>query len=312
MVESKERGKETLTKQGRKEVVFITGTSSGFGMLTALHLAKQGYLVIASMRDINRNGDLLREAERENVLSNLKLVCLDVTNEQQVEQAVAHVIQEYGTIDILINNAGYALGGYIEEVPLAQWKEQFETNLFGLIKLTQTVLPIMREKRKGKIINISSISGLISFPSLAPYAASKFAVEAFSETLRLEVQPYGIHVSLIEPGSFQTGIWGKGLQEIEQKRSANASAKESANGTTHKSAYEQEMNRLIARTKKTSDTAPHPKPVIETIAKVVRSKKPRLRYPVGKGVRMTSWAKRLLPWSWLEKIILRSISKESN
>lgn len=284
------------TTQREKEVVLITGTSSGFGLLTSIALAQKGYLVLATMRDLSRKAELLHRAEQEGVAEQIKLFALDVTDEEQIGEVVERVTQEYGRIDVLINNAGYAQGGYIEELPLDKWKEQFETNFFGAIRVTQAILPLMRQQKKGKIINISSISGLISFPSLAPYASSKFAVEAFSEALRLEMLPYGIYVTLIEPASFQTGIWQRGLQSVGVKQDT--------------SVYQQEMEQLTRIIQSTGESAPDPDPVIRTITKVVQVPAPKLRYPVGKGILLTIWLKKLLPWSWIEKVILHQIHQK--
>jgi NAD(P)-dependent dehydrogenase (short-subunit alcohol dehydrogenase family) len=273
------------------QLVLITGASSGFGLKTSLALAQKGYRVVATMRRVERGEELLRLAEQSGVRSQLDIMSLDVTDEALAERTVKQVIAQYGKVDVLINNAGYALGGFVEDVSLSRWKEQFETNFFGLVKMTQCVLPHMRSRRRGKIINISSISGLIAFPALAPYASSKFAVEGFSEALRMELLPHQIFVTLIGPGSYKTSIWEKGLAEI------------SAGPTP----YADQMQRMRKMIEQTADQAADPSEVVETIIKVMKSKAPALRYPVGRGVSSTVLMKKLLPWSWIEKLVLRRL-----
>ncbi|GAA0368743.1 SDR family oxidoreductase [Bacillus horti] len=282
-------------EQKQQATVLITGTSSGFGLHTTIALAKQGFQVVATMRDLERKQELLSLAEQEGALQQIELLELDVTDSMQVNQVVETILKRYGSIDILINNAGFAQGGYVEEIPLDRWQKQFDTNFFGLIQVTQAVLPSMRERGSGRIINMSSISGLIAFPSLAPYAASKFAVEAFSEALRLEMLPYGIYVSLIEPGSYRTKIWDKGLSSAT---------------TLGPSMYQQEMNILTKMIQQKGQSAPHPEPVIRTILQVIRSKRPKLRYPIGRGVRSTIWLKKLVPWSLIEKGFIKQLNKD--
>jgi len=196
-------------------IVLVTGSSSGFGMLSVIELAKNGFYVIATLREMNRDGDLRKLIEKHRLNDSIMLHNLDVTSSESIE-GIKKLISKMGRIDILINNAGYAGAGFAEEVPLDEYRKQFETNLFGVIAVTQAVLPMMRKQRRGKIINMSSISGLTAFPGLSPYVSSKYALEGFSESLRLEVKPFGIDVVLIEPGSYQTKIWRKGKKLAKQ------------------------------------------------------------------------------------------------
>lgn len=197
-------------------VALITGTSSGFGLLTALKLAGQGFKVVATMRDLSRKGELEQQAEQAGLLKQLHFMTMDVTDSDSIQATISSVHETFGRIDVLVNNAGFAIGGFIEEISMEEWRQQMETNFFGLVAVTKAVLPVMREQKSGTIINVGSISGLSGFPGYAPYAASKFAVEGFSESLRHEMFPYGIRVVLIEPGSFRTPIWGKGMAQIRQ------------------------------------------------------------------------------------------------
>ncbi len=271
-----------------KRVVFITGASSGFGFATSLRLAQEGYRVAASMRDLRNGAPLLDAAERQGVAGRIECVRLDVTDPESVHQAVGGVVEKYGTIDVLINNAGYAQGGFVEELDLEAWKRQFETNFFGMVTVTRSVLPVMRTNRRGIIVNISSISGRVGFPGMGPYVASKFAVEGFSESLRLEMLPYGVYTVLIEPGAYKTNIWSKGLNAFEVKRDSPY--------------YEQALS-MIRSVETVAEHAGDPAEVAETIARAIQARRPKLRYPVGGGVKAGLLAKALLPWKWLELVM---------
>lgn len=277
-----------------KEVVLITGTSSGFGFRSAIELAKYNYHVIAGMRDTSKKYNLLKAAEAEGVSDNIKVCLLDVTKDDHIIQVRNYILNTYGRLDILINNAGFCLGGLTELIEMEEWKEQFETNFFSVVKITNSFLPMMRQRRKGKIINVGSISGRFGFPGMGPYAASKFALEGYSESLRLELLPFNIHVCIIEPGSFQTEIWAKGLNAIKP--------------TTEKD-YEMLITSLIHNAKDTAKTAEHPAKVIQLIVKICKMKNPKLRYPVGKGIRTFIFLKNLLPWSLVEKLIMINVYK---
>ncbi|WP_434756716.1 SDR family oxidoreductase [Paenibacillus amylolyticus] len=261
-------------------------------MLTAITLAKQGYRVIATMRDLSRKGELSNRAEEAGVTDRLYYVQLDVTDSESVQTAVETVLQQYGRIDMLVNNAGFAVGGFIEEVSMEDWRRQIETNLFGLIAVTRAVLPVMREQNCGLIVNLSSVSGLSGFPGYAPYAASKFAVEGFSESLRHEMSSFGIRVVLVEPGAYRTPIWNKGLGEIHQKEN---------------SPYKHKLNAVLRYSKKASETAPDPQEVADLIGRIAQMRAPRLRYALGKGSRLLIIGKALLPWKWLEWLIARGL-----
>lgn len=195
-----------------RKVAFITGCSSGFGLSFSIGLAKEGYDVIATVREMSRANALKEAAIKAGVEKQLFLYEMDVTNPEQVQKTVEKGLAQLGRFDVLINNAGFASGGFTEELPLEEWRRQFETNFFGVVSVTRAVLPTMRKQGSGKIINISSVSGKFGFPTLGPYVASKFALEGFSESLRLEMRPFGIDVILVEPGAYQTDIWQKGLQ----------------------------------------------------------------------------------------------------
>ncbi|MBB6176762.1 NAD(P)-dependent dehydrogenase (short-subunit alcohol dehydrogenase family) [Anoxybacillus tengchongensis] len=272
-------------------VALVTGASSGFGLLVSIALAREGYRVIASMRNIENKEMLEAAAHKAGVWDQIEVAPLDVTDFAAAESVVSDVINRYGRIDVLVNNAGFAVGGFVEELALEEWERQFATNVFGLVAVTKAVLPVMRAQHSGKIINISSISGQIGFPSLGPYVASKFAVEGFSESLRLEMLPHGVYVVLIEPGSYKTNIWSKGLQQGGSVRSD--------------SPYAKEMKTILQHVNRIAKTAPPPDEVIDQIVKVVQSPTPRLRYPVGRGVKWMLRLKNWLPWKWWERLFIK-------
>ena len=155
----------------------------------------------------------------------IKIQQLDVTDQNSIHNFQLF-LKEIQKVDLLVNNAGYANGGFVEEIPVEEYRKQFETNLFGAISITRLVLPYMRKQRIGKIINISSISGQVGFPGLSPYVSSKYALEGWSESLRLEVKPFGIDVALIEPGSYNTNIWEVGKQLAENQSDITSPYKE--------------------------------------------------------------------------------------
>lgn len=275
-------------------VALITGTSSGFGMLTAVKLAERGYQVIATMRDVSRQEELLYLAETKQVKEKISIYYLDVTSESSIKQTISTVIEDYNQIDVLVNNAGFAQGGFVEEVSMEAWRSQLETNVMGTIAVTKAVLPQMRKQQNGTVINISSVSGVMAFPGYAPYATSKFAIEGFSESLRLEMKPFGVHVVLIEPGSYSTNIWEKGFRSISREEN---------------SPYGQYLDTILSFSQKSAASQNDPWEVASLIAAVAGRRNPKLRYVTGKGSRLMLSAKALLPWSWIERTILKILSR---
>lgn len=272
--------KESWQKMNKK-VAIITGSSSGFGLLTTLELAKKDYLVIATMRNLEKQANLLSQATQLNLLHNITVQQLDITDQNSIH-TFQLFLKEINRVDLLINNAGYANGGFVEEIPVEEYRKQFETNLFGAISITQLVLPYMREQQSGKIINISSISGQVGFPGLSPYVSSKHALEGWSESLRLEVKPFGIDVVLVEPGSYNTNIW-----EVGKQLATNQS------DTT--SPYKEYMDKIQKHINSGSDTFGNPIDVANKIVEIAESKRTNLRYPIGKGVKFMIFAKKILP-----------------
>lgn len=286
--------KESWQKMNKK-VAIITGSSSGFGLLTTLELAKKDYLVIATMRNLEKQTNLLSQATQLKLLHNITVQQLDVTDQNSIHNFQL-VLKEINRVDLLINNAGYANGGFVEEIPVEEYRKQFETNLFGAISITQLVLPYMREQQSGKIINISSISGQVGFPGLSPYVSSKYALEGWSESLRLEVKSFGIDVALIEPGSYNTNIWEVGKQLAENQSETT-------------SPYKEYMGKIQKHINSGSDTFGNPIDVAKKIVDIAEAKRTTLRYPIGKGVKFMILARKILPWRLWEYLVLRSFKK---
>ncbi|PMC35555.1 short-chain dehydrogenase [Bacillus sp. UMB0899] len=278
-----------------KQLAVVTGASSGFGLLTSLELARKGFYVIATMRDIKKQFMLINEAERYGIRDYIEVFPLDVTLKDSIDQWRDFIIAK-GRIDVLVNNAGFAGAGFAEEISVEEYRQQFETNFFGVIGVTQVVLPLMRQQGRGKIINMSSISGRVGFPGLSPYVSSKYALEGWSESLRLELKPYGIDVVLIEPGSYQTNIWTSGKKITEKS-------------LTKESPYNKVMTKLEQHIESGSTTFGDPADVAKLAASIAIKDKTSFRYPIGKGVKSSILLKTILPWAWLEKFILNKLMK---
>jgi NAD(P)-dependent dehydrogenase (short-subunit alcohol dehydrogenase family) len=281
------------------KVALITGTSSGFGLHTAIELAKSGCFVIATMRDTNKAEELVQEMKIYSLENRIAIEQLDVTVENSINNFHKILTEKYERVDILINNAGYAFGGFVELNSLQDYQRQFDTNLFGAISITRMVLPIMREQGFGKIINISSISGQIGFPGLSAYAASKYALEGFTESLKFEVKQFGIDVVLVEPGSFRTNIWSKAKGDF------------ALNEPQKRNPYK-DMQLAIEKHVDNENAFGNPKMIAKMICKITNKTKPKFRYAVGRGVKGTIILKRLLPWCIWEKAVFKVLSKSKD
>ncbi|HEY9619831.1 MAG TPA: oxidoreductase [Crinalium sp.] len=201
-----------MTHQTSSRVWLITGSSTGLGRALAEAVLAEGDRVIVTARNPDKIQDLAQQYPQT-----AKAVCLDVTDPVTIQTAVQNGLEAFGRIDVLVNNAGYGLMGAIEEVSDQQIRDQFETNFFGLLNVTRAVIPIFRKQNSGHIVNISSIAGRLTSPVLGLYCASKFAVEGLSETLAQELEPFGIHVTIIEPGGFGTDFSSRSLVTAVQK-----------------------------------------------------------------------------------------------
>ncbi|KUP35587.1 oxidoreductase [Bacillus halotolerans] len=276
-----------------KKIAIVTGASSGFGLLTAVKLA-QSFFVIATARQPEKAEQLHGLAAKHHVADSIHITALDVTDEHSIE-AFGKTISAYAPIDLLVNNAGTAYGGFIEDVPMEHFRKQFETNVFGLINVTKTVLPYIRKHSGAKIINVSSISGLTGFPALSPYASSKYALEGFSESLRLELIPFGIETALIEPGSYKTSIWSTSLSNHMTVPADD-------------SAYHQYYKKILSYVEKNADESGDPQEVADLIYQLaMKQRLKKLRYPIGKGVKLTLLFRALFPWSAWESILKKKL-----
>ncbi|MEN2445462.1 oxidoreductase [Bacillus aerius] len=277
------------------KTAIVTGANSGFGKLSTLRLAQQGYTVIAGVRQETNAKKLAEEVKNAALSESIHIEALDVTDTQSI-QAFQKRLNAYAPIHLLVNNAGTAYAGFAEEVPVDQYREQFEVNVFGVMEMTQAVLPLMTSG--AKILNMSSISGLMGMPALSPYVSSKFALEGYTESLRIELAAFGIQAALIEPGSFQTNIWNTSMNEQMTPP---------AEGSKYTTIYQNMMSYIETQKNNYGD----PGEVAELVVSLAEKKRlKKLRYLVGKGVRLSFIAKQLLPWNVWENIILRTLSSK--
>jgi NAD(P)-dependent dehydrogenase (short-subunit alcohol dehydrogenase family) len=261
-----------------QRVVLMTGISSGIGEVTAKRLAQMGFAVFGSHRSISSGID----AHGMNVFP------MDVCSDDSVRRGIDFVIEKAGRIDVLINNAGYALDGALEEASLKEAKAQFETNFFGVARVIKAVLPTLRSQRSGHIVNVSSVVGLFSVPFWGFYSASKFALEGYTEALHYELKPFGIRVSLVEPGFTHTDLLHHG-HHVQNDIDAYASRKK----------------RGLGAIAKYIEQAPSPAGVADCIARVVTNGSNKLRYKVGKDAKLITRLRRFLPQTLFETIVYR-------
>ncbi|UQX88851.1 oxidoreductase [Jatrophihabitans telluris] len=250
------------SRKHRTEVVLVTGCSSGIGAATAARLAAAGHIVYASARQPDTLAAL--------TVGGCRPLALDVTSEESMTGAVDRVLAEQGRIDVLVNNAGYGQYGPIEQIPIEQVRQQFETNVFGLVRLTQLVLPGMRQRRHGRIVNVSSMGGRTTLPGGGIYHASKYAVEAVSNALRLEVRPFGVQVVLIEPGVVRTPWSEQALGHQQSTGTENDPYARYKQGV--------EVSFASAFTGSLAKLSISPDQVAEVIERAVAARRPRARY----------------------------------
>jgi NAD(P)-dependent dehydrogenase (short-subunit alcohol dehydrogenase family) len=288
------------------QTVLITGATDGLGRATALLLAQEGYRVFAAGRSAEKRASLDREAAQQNL--SLETLEMDVADDGSARRGVARVLEHAGSIDVLVNNAGVGYIAVMEEVRMEDLRRQFEVNFFGAVRLIQAVLPEMRVRRRGRIINMSSISGKIATPLFGPYSSSKFALEAMSDALRMELRPFGIHVVLIEPGYIRTGFENASVD----LSSAYAARAEKSPYAAIYSGFRRAWKRTTrppsgAKPKKPATT---PEDCARVVLRALRDTPPRPRYTVTRAAWMGSLAKRLLPDAFLDRRILRSMGIE--
>ena len=258
-----------------EKVAVVTGTSSGIGFETALALAREGYYTYATMRNTAK-GDKLKELSSKESLK-IDVLELDVDNENSAKTAIKHILDQKQRVDVLVNNAGWVLWGCVEDVSVDEFKTQFETNFFSIIRLIQEVGPTMRNQGSGTIVNISSVVGRIGFPASPAYISSKFALEGLSESLRFEFAPFGVDVIIIEPGVIKTNF----MKNMKM-------AKKSELDTVYKDI----TTKVVSGVKMMTEMGTHPKEVASTIVKAIKDKKPLPRYIVGNDAAMFLEAKK--------------------
>lgn len=267
------------------KVVLITGASSGMGKVTAKLLVQNGYTVYAAARRIEMMEDLKQSGAR--------ILNMDVSNDNSMSDGIDQIIKNEGRIDVLINNAGFGAFGAIEDVPLAEARYQMEVNVFGLSRLIQLVLPYMRHQQAGKIVNITSTGGKIASPLGGWYHASKYAVEALSDSLRMEVKQFGIDVIVIEPGGVKSE-WG----DIALKNLLNVSAGK---------AYEKMAGKMIGFAEKVTPKNAEPEVIAELILKSITARNPKTRYHAGHMAGLILFLRKILTDKQLDKLTLSQV-----
>jgi NAD(P)-dependent dehydrogenase (short-subunit alcohol dehydrogenase family) len=264
-----------MTKENQR-VVLVTGASTGIGLACATYLAAQGFRVYGTSRRAN---PALSGA--------VTMLVADVTDDRSVEQAVAAILEREQRLDILVNNAGMGIAGPVEDTSIEQAKNQFEVNFFGAFRACRAVLPQMRSQRSGHIVNIGSIGGLVAIPYQAMYSASKFALEGFSESLRMEVRPFGVRVVIIEPGDHKTALTENRRVELQAA-----------------SPYSDSFQAALAKTAHDEQSGPGPEQIARLLHSIVDQRNPRLRYTIGPAPqRAAVLLKRLMPYSVVELVM---------
>lgn len=266
-----------------KKVILLTGASSGIGYQTAESLAKEEHIVYGAARRTEKMEDLKQFG--------VKSIYLDITDENSIKNVVDTIIGNEGRIDVLINNAGYGSFGAVEDVEINEARRQFEVNLFGLARLVQLVLPHMRKQKEGRIINVSSMGGRLTTYFGAWYHATKYALEAFSDALRMEVSDFGIDVSLIEPGGIKTD-WGI-IASDKLEKSAKGGAYEKEAMKTAKGMKKQYSGNLLS----------NPIVITKAISKAVNSNRPKARYLIGFMAKPLVFLHTILPAKVFDKIM---------
>ncbi len=271
----------TMTAPHAQKTAFLTGASSGIGKAAALALARAGYRVIGTSR----------KAAQGEVRDGIRLIACDVTDDASVAQAVAMAHAELGHIDLLVNNAGYAVSGAAEESSVSQVQALFDTNFLGGVRVTNAVLPVMRAQGGGRILNIGSVLGLIPGPFGAYYAASKHAIEGYSESLDHEVRTFGIRVAVIEPWATKTSIEANSPQ-----------------GDRPIAAYAEVLAKYRAAFDLAMEGGDTAEDVAATILHAAQDRAPRLRYPSGKAAKQTSFARRFLPRAFFDRTLRKQFN----
>ena len=272
----------TRVPNGSPQVVLITGASSGIGKACALHLVSRGFRVYGTSR----------RAQPADAPAGVEMLEMDVTSDDDVARGVARVLAAESRIDVLVNNAGYGIAGAVEDTTVEEARAQFETNVFGPLRLCRAVLPHMRARRAGLVVNVSSIAGLVPVPFQAFYSASKAALESMSEALRMEVRPFGVRVALLEPGDFRTGFTASRVRTV---------------ASTQQSPYYERGERALAVMERDEQGAEPPEAIARELERIIADPSPRLRHPVGKALqRAAPTLRQLLPSGLYERLMMQT------
>lgn len=273
--------------------VLVTGGTDGLGRATALLFASEGYRVFAAGRNAEKRAALEKVAQERRLP--LETLELDVTSDESADRAIAEIGRRAGPVDVLVNNAGVAIAAVMEEITLEDLRKQFETNVFSMVRMSQRVLPGMRTRRRGCIVNMSSIAGRTSNPLMGPYSGSKHAVEGISDAMRMELAPFGIHVVMIEPGFIPTNI-NQASAEASSRYTANAAA------SPYAPVY---LGFFKLWRKITTGAKSTPEDCARVILGAVRSASPRARYLVTREAKMTAAMRWLLTDRQLDRLTLK-------
>ena len=274
-----------------RQIALITGCSSGIGYETALTLARNGFCTYAGVRNTKNSDALEKKIAKEKL--DLNILQLDVNDKSSIENAVNQIKTEEKRIDVLINNAGYGLVGFFEELRLDEIRSQFETNFFGVLTVTKKVIPLMREQKSGTIINISSGAGQVGFPGISAYVSTKFAIEGFSESLMYELFPFGIRVIIIEPGVIKTNFFHNCI--VSEKSSGKSLS------------YSNSLKKIQKNIKLMQEHATPPVEVAKVILQALKTDEPKQRYVVGNDAAMILEAKKSLSDIEFKKMMMQNI-----
>ena len=259
-----------------RKTAIITGTSSGIGRAIVEHFSKGNWNVAATMRSPEKHQDLAK-------FDNVKLYKLNVEDKDSIKNAIHAAINDFGKIDVIVNNAGYGAVGIFEKATDEQIRKQFDVNVFGVMNVIREILPHFRERKEGTIINITSVGGLITFPIYSVYHTTKWAVDGFAESLHFELKPLGIRVKNIEPGVIKTDFYSRSQDLFKNSNITD---------------YDKYERVCYKNTQKASEDAPPPSVVAKKVFKAANSKSFKLRYPVGNQSPLLLFIRRILPNSW--------------
>mgnify|MGYP003575058681 FL=1 len=283
----------------QEKVAVVTGSSSGIGFETSILLARKGFYTYATMRNLNKSLKIKEIAEKENL--HLKVLKLDVTDDKSVKDAIRQITDESSRIDVLVNNAGYGVMGAVEDLSLDEFKSQFETNFFGVIRVTKEVIPIMRNQENGNIINVSSVGGKIGLPLNSAYISSKFALEGLSESMRFELEQFGIDVILIEPGVVKTNFFEN---VVINNNTSTTNNKTSSYSQLTQKLFEGFIPMLNSSSSSVSSDVP------QVIYQAIESNNRQVRYTVGKDAVSIIKTRQNLSDKEFEKWIKESIFQQ--